>query len=102
MSFKKTAVVTLEASSKGAFSVPFVEVFKCDPKYMAVMGSVQASGIGMIGSQNTPLTVILNGDPAGQVQVRVNSFNKTQVNAEVLANSLAPGQTSKISFLAQD
>lgn len=102
MSFRRTDVVVLGSSSSGLFSVPFTQVFKRDPKYVMIVGSPQVPGLGIIGSPTMPMTTMLDGDPGGQIQVKVNSFNKTQVNAEVLTNSLAPGQTSRINFLAQD
>lgn len=94
--------MVLGSSSSGLFSVPFTQVFKRDPKYVMIVGSPQVPGLGIIGSPTMPMTTMLDGDPGGQIQVKVNSFNKTQVNAEVLTNSLAPGQTSRINFLAQD
>jgi hypothetical protein len=102
MAFRKTDVVVLGSSSSGQFSVPFTEAFKRDPKYVAIVGNPQVPGIGMVGSPTIPTTTTLAGDPAGQIQVRVNSMTETEVRAEVLSNSLAPGQTSRISFTAQD
>lgn len=102
MTFRKTDVVVLGSSSSGLFSIPFTEAFKRPPKNVAIVGRTQVPGMGVIGSPTMPMTSMLDGDPAGQIQVRVNSFDKTQVNAEVLTNSLAPGQTCRINFLAQD
>ena len=102
MTFRKTDVVVLGSSSSGLFSIPFTEAFKRDPKYVILVGSPQVPGLGVIGSPAMPLTTMLDGDPGGQIQVRINSFAKVGVHAEVLTNSLAPGQTSRLNFLAQD
>lgn len=102
MAFRNTDVVVLGSLSSGLFSVPFTEAFKHDPKYAAIIGNPQAPGIGMVGSPTLPMTTMLDGDPDGEIQVRVNSFDKTQIHAEVLTNSLAPGQTARINFMAQD
>jgi len=101
MELARTDVVILDSSSSGAFTASFVKPFSKEPRYVAAIGNMNLEGVGIIGFPGLPSTVNLVGSPGGSVQIRINSLGKTQVHAEVLVNSLGPGQKARVNFIAK-
>lgn len=98
---RRTDVTVLDEASAGPFSMPFTEAFEASPIQVAVIGRLMAVGVGMAGAQVLPADFTLRGGLSGTIQIRIVGATPTEVQAQVLSNTLGSGETSRLSALAR-
>lgn len=100
MVFRRTDVLPFVQGSSGSFALPFTTPFEITPGHVAVIGSIKNSRVGIQGSPSLPADFIINGNLGGEVQIRIASVSMSQVDGQILSNSLAMGETARVNALA--